>query len=161
MSVLGSFTGIRIGVATVKALSEVYNIKLASVTSLESLAESLNSKVKVSMIDARNDQVYVGIFDENLNLLENYIADNINIVIEKLKKYDDIEVCGNGAILHKDLILKAIPSIKFSDKNTQTAENTGKVGYKKYLKNDILNADTILPIYLRKSQAERLKEQKK
>lgn len=55
----GSFTGIRIGIATVKALAEVNNIKIASITSLESLVQNINSKTKVSMIDARNDQVYV------------------------------------------------------------------------------------------------------
>lgn len=55
----GSFTGIRIGIAAVKALAEVNNIKIASITSLESLVQNINSKTKVSMIDARNDQVYV------------------------------------------------------------------------------------------------------
>ena len=55
----GSFTGIRIGIAAVKALAEVNNIKIASITSLVSLVQNINSKTKVSMIDARNDQVYV------------------------------------------------------------------------------------------------------
>lgn len=55
----GSFTGIRIGIAAVKALAEVNNIKITSITSLESLVQNINSKTKVSMIDARNDQVYV------------------------------------------------------------------------------------------------------
>ena len=55
----GSFTGIRIGISAVKALAEVNNIKIASITSLESLVQNINSKTKVSMIDARNDQVYV------------------------------------------------------------------------------------------------------
>ena len=55
----GSFTGIRIGISAVKALAEVNNIKIASITSLESLVQNLNSKTKVSMVDARNDQVYV------------------------------------------------------------------------------------------------------
>lgn len=87
----GSFTGIRIGISTVKALSEVCKIKLVQVTSLETLCENIkdNSKIKVAIIDARNDQVYCGIFDENNNLLEDYIADSIVVVIEALKKYNE------------------------------------------------------------------------
>ena len=42
--------------------------------------------------------------------------------------------------------------------NIQTAENVGKMGYKKYLENDLCTADTIIPVYLRKSQAERMKK---
>ena len=156
----GSFTGIRIGISSVKAMAEVYNIKIASITSLEVLAKSLNSKTNVAIIDARNDQVYCGIFDENRDLLEDYIADDINTAITKMSKYTGIEVCGNGAEKFKSLILEKIPEAKFSGENLQKAENAGKVGFEKYLKNELVTADTVLPIYLRKSQAERLKLKK-
>lgn len=56
----GSFTGIRIGVASIKALAEVNDIKIADVTSLESLAKNIEEDcdIKVSLIDARNNQCY-------------------------------------------------------------------------------------------------------
>lgn len=154
----GSFTGIRIGIAAVKAMAEVYNIKIASITSLEELVQNLERKTRVSMIDARNDQVYCGIFDSEYNLLEDYMADDIKTVIEKVSKYDDIEFCGNGAEKFKSFILEKIPTAKFSNENIQKAENAGKVGFRKFRKNELMSADTIIPIYLRKSQAERLKQ---
>jgi tRNA A37 threonylcarbamoyladenosine modification protein TsaB len=113
--------------------------------------------MKVSLIDARNNQVYMGIFDNGSNLKEEYLADSIDVAIEKMLKYKDITVCGNGAIVNKELLIQKIPDIKFIDENIQIAKNTGLIGYKKFLANTLKTADEIMPIYLRKSQAERMK----
>lgn len=155
----GSFTGIRIGVASIKPIAEVLNIKVASVMSLETLARSVEGKnTIVSLIDARNNQVYCGIFDKQYNKKEEYLADDINEIIEVLKKYENICFVGNGAELHKELLANSLKNVEFSEDNNQSAENVGKIGYKKYLENDLCTADTIMPVYLRKSQAERLKK---
>ena len=154
----GSFTGIRIGVATVKAICEVNNIKIAEVTSLESLANNINEDIdtKIALIDARNNQCYCGIFDNKINLKENYIVDDINILIDKIKKYPNIIFVGNGSNVYKSLILEKIKNIKFENNNNQNAYSCGLIALKKYRENDLKNSDTILPNYLRKSQAERL-----
>lgn len=155
----GSFTGIRIGVASIKPIAEVLDIKIASVTSLETLARNVeNEETIVSLIDARNNQVYAGIFDREYNKKEEYIADDINAVIEKLKKYDNLVCVGDGAILHQDLLSRNLSDVKFANINVQSAKNVGKIGYKKMLENALMTADEIIPIYLRKSQAERLKK---
>lgn len=163
----GSFTGIRIGVATLKPIAEVLNIKVASVTSLEVLSRNIefeknedirNSNTIVSLIDARNNQVYAGIFDREFNKKEEYIADDINVVLEVLKKYNNVVCVGDGAILHQELLKENLSDVKFVSKNLQTAQNVGKTGYKKFIENNLMTADEIIPIYLRKSQAERLKK---
>ena len=120
----GSFTGIRIGVATIKPISEVLNIKIASVTSLEILAKNVeNAETIVSLIDARNNQVYCGIFDKEYNKKEDYIADDINNIIEILKKYKNIVCVGNGAILHKELLTDILKKVDFCSQNDQSAHN--------------------------------------
>ena len=155
----GSFTGIRIGVATIKPMAEILNIKIASVISLEVLAKNVeNTETIVSLIDARNNQVYCGIFDKKYNKKEEYLADDINNVIEVLKKYENIVLTGNGAVLHKELLIQNLNNLSFCSENNQSAKNCGKIGYKKYLENNLCNSDTIIPIYLRKSQTERLKK---
>lgn len=159
----GSFTGIRIGIATIKPMAEVYNLPVASVTSLETLARNIENKEKdftiISVIDARNNQVYAGFFDTEYNLKEDEIAEDIDEVLKKAGKYSKIIFVGDGAIIHKEKIEENLKdrNIIFTKENNQSAINTGKIGYKKFLEKNLKNADTILPIYLRKSQAERLK----
>ena len=154
--VLGSFTGIRIGISSVKAIAESLNIPIVSVSSLEALAynvENIECNTLCSLIDARNDQVYAGIFDKNYNLQEDYIADDINIVLEHLKKYINILFVGDGAVFHRNIL-----NIKdFNYENVIHAKNIAKCGYMKFKENDTKTPDSIVPLYLRKSQAERMK----
>lgn len=155
----GSFTGIRIGIASIKALAEVYNIPVVEVTSLESLARNVEVKnVVCSLIDAKNNQVYAGIFDANYEKLEDYIADDINNVIESLKKYNNIILVGDGTEKFADLLKENLVEVEFSNENKQKAFSAGLIGLKKFEKNEVKNADSINPIYLRKSQAERMKK---
>ena len=154
----GSFTGIRIGISSVKAMAETLNIPITSVSSLEGLAYNVDTTsydTICTLIDARNGQVYAGIFDKKYNLLEKYIADDINIVMESLKKYKNIVYVGDGALVHQKLLnIK-----KFEYENEIHAKNIAKCGYNKFKNKAIENADTITPLYLRKSQAERMKKQ--
>ena len=156
----GSFTGIRIGIATVMSFVDSLKIPAIGISSLEALAYNVeNVKENIcTLIDARNNQVYCGIFDKEYNLVEDYIADDIMEVIEKIKKYENITFVGNGSVLHKELLISNIKNAKFAEENKQSAKNAGLLGYKKYLENNLHTADTIIPIYLRKSQAERLKK---
>ena len=61
----GSFTGIRIGVATIKAFVDVTNKKTIGVTSLECLAQNVEEDETIcTLIDAKNDNVYYGFFEK-------------------------------------------------------------------------------------------------
>ena len=83
----GSFTGIRIGIASIKALAEISNVPICAVSSLEGLASlvNINSGLIVSLIDARNDQAYCGIFHNDYSKESNFIADSIDNIIKILK----------------------------------------------------------------------------
>ena len=67
---------------------------------------------------------------------------------------------GNGAILHKDKILEKLPNSMFAEgnKNNSSAIGIGKAAFENYT-NNIFPA--LSPLYLRKSQAERMLEEKK
>ena len=104
----GSFTGVRIGIATIKAFSDVKNIPVVGITSLESLAYNVKQISKptsliCSLIDAKNENVYCGLynFSNNFNYA-NIFAENIDITISKIsniineKQFTDIIFVGDG-----------------------------------------------------------------
>ncbi len=160
----GSFTGIRIGVASCKAMAEIKGLKVVPVYSLDSLAanEVGNGNVICSMVDARNNQVYCGIYDNKINKLEEYKADDIENVLFALNKYDDIVFVGDGAVLHEAMIREKMVDKKifFSSNNKQNAESLGIIAYKKIKNGEFTDPDSVVPVYLRKSQAERMKDAK-
>lgn len=151
---LGSFTGIRIGISTVKAIAQSLSIPVIAVSSLEGLAYNItNAEYICSLIDARNNQVYCGIFDSKYNLLQDYIADDINTVLQSINLKENITFVGDGAITHKDLLSIS----NFKSDNLIHAKNINLCAFNKFNNGEILNADSILPMYLRKSQAERMR----
>ena len=160
----GSFTGIRIGVATAKAFSDSLNIQAIGISSLEALAYNVKENgVICSLIDAKNDNVYVSVF-ENINgnylLRRNCTCENITDVLAELKNAEYvITFVGDGAINYKSKITSVLPEkCKFIENNDLSAYNLGLAGLSHYKNGQY---DDVTPLYLRKPQAERMLENKK
>ena len=154
----GSFTGIRIGVATIMGFSDSLDIPCIGISSLEALAYMVKSKGLIcSLIDAKHDNIYYGLFyydGINYILKENLSAKSLQDTIEHLKKYtsSSITFVGDGAVVYKEKIKEQIFNSKFIEKNNLDSYYLGLAGLKKYKEG---LAESILPLYLKKSQAER------
>ncbi len=166
----GSFTGIRIGVATVKAFSDSLDIPCIGISSLESLAYNVsNSKIVFSILDCKNDNCYFALYENNNGYYENLIepqAETIESAITILKDYakdnfenEEITFVGDGVEVFEKQIKENFENIKISTSNKLNSFNLGICGYKKYQNGYDLNTE-ILPLYLKKPQAQRQLEQK-
>lgn len=157
----GSFTGIRIGISTVKAFADVKSIPIIGVTSLESLAYNIeNDGLIATIIDAKHDNVYFALFNlsnKSYATVIEPVSDDINNVINLLKQYNEkITFVGDGSEFHKDLISSEISNCNFASdvQNIQTSISIGKSAYNKYNCDGYTKEYSISPIYLKKSQAE-------
>lgn len=158
----GSFTGIRIGVGTALAFRDSLNINCVGISSLEALAynEKRNGLI-CSLIDAKNSNVYFGLYkleDNEYLQIDNLDFKNIEDVISILKQFETpITFVGDGAIINKDYISQNLNNCIFCDNNNLSSYSLGVAGYNTYKKGI---ETSIMPLYLRKSQAERALEEK-
>lgn len=159
----GSFTGIRIGVATAMSFVDSLKIPAVGITSLESLAYNviLNEDTPsfiCSLIDAKNDNVYFELYTFSSDTLTSVISadcKNIYELADLLSSYNHISFVGDGALVYKHILSSKLNTASFSDHNEISSYSLGVAGLNAYKSN--IDSD-LLPVYLRKSQAERAKE---
>ncbi len=167
----GSFTGIRIGIATAKAFSDAKNIPLIGIDSLEAYSvviEKENNDCEIlAMINAKNDNVYAATYLVNngkLNMVKNAEIMNLTETVNYIdfKKQVFIVGCEDEDSIRKLIQAEASSeraisgddcSFEFVKDTIPTAASIGIAAYEKY-KNGVVD-EIIVPLYLRKPQAER------
>ncbi|RDY23249.1 tRNA (adenosine(37)-N6)-threonylcarbamoyltransferase complex dimerization subunit type 1 TsaB [Romboutsia maritimum] len=164
----GSFTGLRIGMATAKAIAHVNNLPIIGVNSMEILAANMDlcDKKICSILDAQRNQVYTAKYKfEEGKLIEIESVDVIEIenLLKELSSNDDEWILvGEAVYKYKDMI-KEIQNISIPapSNNVTKASSLCSVAINKYNENkDVHDCYTINPMYIRKSQAEVQYEEK-
>lgn len=158
----GSFTGLRIGMATVKAMAHVNNIPIIAVNSLESLANNMNlcERKICCILDAQKNQVYSAKYKfENGELIE---LEGVNVIefdtlLEEIVSSDEEFIVVGEAVYKYKEKLENIKNVKIPSpaNNVSNAGSLCSLALSKYNKNiDVHTCYTINPMYIRKSQAE-------
>lgn len=154
----GSFTGVRIGISLIKGLCFGKNKPIASLSAMDTLARNLEGfgGVVCPVMDARRNQVYTAIYKDGVRQTEDMLIP-CSELRDMLSVYDcPIYFTGDGYDLARKLI--DLPSIKDTPVRLrlQNAVSVALEGIKSYNENiNIFTDTTVMPIYLRASQAER------
>ncbi len=161
----GSFTGVRIGVSTVKGLAFGTDKPCVGVSTLAAIAENLIplEGIYCAVMDARRGQVYTALFtyrDGELRRLTRDVAISINELSLRLRT----DFAGQPVYLAGDGYGVAYPALEAAGVNLrptppllrlQSAASVAALAYRAALRGETVSDADLVPIYLRLPQAER------
>lgn len=159
----GSFTGIRIGIASVKGLAMAQNKPCVGVSTLEAMAQNLEHMdcTVCAVMDARCGQVYNAVFRAHGGSLERVTEDRAlsipNLAAECEKYAKPLMLVGDGAKLcYNNERFQSIHAILPPEPLIyQRACGVAKSACKVYEQGGAVSPAALMPVYLRPPQAER------
>lgn len=158
----GSFTGLRIGMATIKGLSFGSNKPYISISTLDALAYSLLNfdGIICPIMDALRDSVYTGLYKNNNGVLETLLepsALDLEELVTLLKdKNEKVIFTGDGLLKHKEYLKNNLENVYFPPNHLSVikASSLAELGLIELTKGISDDPDSS-PFYLKKPQAQR------
>lgn len=158
----GSFTGVRIGVSTIKGIAFTNDIPCVGVSTLDAIAETAGcfNGIICAVMDARCNQVYNALFRAENGSIERLCEDralSIDELTNELKSLNDkILLAGDGAELCYNKMNDTLPVFLASDNiRFQSGYGAAIASMREYYADKCVKSNDLTPIYLRLPQAER------
>jgi len=144
----GSYTGLRVGMATAKGLCYVLNRPLITINTLRMIASAVQKKhegLLCPMIDARRMEVFTAVFDQELN----FVLAPTNIILnedsfEELTQENNVLFCGNGAHKFQQMVKHSNAVFDF---NEADASAMTSLSYNKFLRGEFADLAYSQPFY--------------
>jgi tRNA threonylcarbamoyladenosine biosynthesis protein TsaB len=157
----GSFTGIRIGLSTIKSFSLASGKPIAPVSTLKALALKLklpHNRLLCPLLDARKGEVYAALFEVRKGQLTEVVAQGVyspDQFFSHLPPHRIVSFIGNGVDVWKEKIFEYFKDkARFSSRSLFIAHEVGLLGYGMLRKGKGKDLGEIKPLYFRRSQAE-------
>lgn len=168
----GSFTGLRIGAATAKGIGLALHKPLIPVPTVDAIAYQAYGYEGVicPLMDARRDQVYTGLYTSRGGAFTVCLPQGPRAIDEILREIDDrfpeerILFLGEGVPIHRALLEERLgdrADIAPSFAARERAAAVAALGLKYYQAGKAVPGADLAPEYMRPSQAERVREEKR
>ena len=157
----GSFTGIRIGLSTIKAFAYSSGKPIAPVSTLTALARKIQhpqNRLICPLLDAKKNEVYAALFASKGKGLRELIpqgAYSPDALFSRLPSHRLVHFIGSGVTTYRRLLFQYFKDkARFSTRTPYIAYEVGMIGYEMLRQNKGKDIHEVEPLYLRKSQAE-------
>ncbi len=155
----GLFTGMRVGLASAKAIAQALRVPMIGLSSLDLLAFPSRhaDRVVVPVIDARKGEVFYAMYRQVPGGVQQVVAPSVGpveeLVADLLARSEDALLVGDGALRYRDEILDGFHCEIGGDAHPSAAPLV-QLAHAKALREEWVNPRNIEPIYLRAPDAQ-------
>lgn len=157
----GLFTGLRVGVATAKAIAFGLRVPMIGVSSLDLLAFPVrfSNRLIVTAIDARRGELYYAFYRQVpggvQRLGDHQLGTPDDLASELIASADEVLLVGDGAIRYAEAF-EGLAKVELVDRDKchPSAESLVQLAHARALREEFERSDVIEPIYLRRPDAE-------
>jgi tRNA threonylcarbamoyladenosine biosynthesis protein TsaB len=155
----GLFTGMRVGLATAKALAQALRVPMIGISSLDLLAfpHRRSDRVVVPVVDARKGEVFYAMYRQVPGGLQQVAPPRAapvdELVADLLARSQEILCVGDGALRYRTVIRDGY-HCEFADEAHPSAAPLVQLAHARALREEWSNPSEIQPLYLRPPDAE-------
>lgn len=158
----GSFTGLRVGVATAKGLAFAASIPIVGVNSLRAIARGMPTGHRIALADAYKSEVYAAGFGPSLEQDEPWLSlrhgsiAGIVSQAEAFLKGEAVTVAGSGCRRYADQLKPVLPAswtLLDDEYDEPRAQHVAALGCMRFLRDGTDAVSSLEPLYVRPSDA--------